>query len=108
MRQSHIDDRGIQDLHESGGGHGEGDRPGIGPRPPIRPPAVGIDGTFAHFSSTSGSADKPSGKGRFGSRPRSIRILTGTRWTILTKLPVAFSAGKVVKREPEPIWMLST
>ena len=38
----------------------------------------------------------------------SIMILTGTRCTILTKLPVAFSAGKALKREPDPIWMVST
>ena len=40
--------------------------------------------------------------------PESIRIFTGTRWTIFTKLPVAFSGGKAVKRDPEPSWMLST
>ena len=37
-----------------------------------------------------------------------MTILTGTRWTILTKLPVAFSAEKAVNFEPEPSWMLST
>ena len=37
-----------------------------------------------------------------------MTILTGTRWTILTKLPVAFSGGKAVNFDPEPSWMLST
>ncbi len=37
-----------------------------------------------------------------------MTIFTGTRRTILTKLPVAFSVGKVVKRAPLPCWMLST
>ena len=37
-----------------------------------------------------------------------MTIFTGTRCTIFTKLPVAFSAGNAVKREPEPSWMLST
>ena len=37
-----------------------------------------------------------------------MMILTGTRRTILTKLPVAFSAGKAEKRAPLPCWMLST
>ena len=37
-----------------------------------------------------------------------MTIFTGTRCTIFTKLPVAFSGGNAVKREPEPSWMLST
>ncbi len=37
-----------------------------------------------------------------------MTILTGTRCTIFTKLPVAFSGGKAVNFEPEPSWMLST
>ena len=57
---------------------------------------------------TVGTAERPSGSGRSGSMPVSIRIFTGTRWTIFTKLPVAFSGGNAVKREPEPSWMLST
>ena len=57
---------------------------------------------------TVGSTETPSGSGRFGSMPLSITIFTGTRCTILTKLPVAFSGGNAVKREPEPSWMLST
>ena len=61
-----------------------------------------------HFSRTVGTTEMPSGSGRFGSRPLSMTIFTGTRCTIFTKLPVAFSGGKAVKREPEPSWMLST
>ena len=62
----------------------------------------------AHFSFTVGTTEMPSGSGRSGSRPLSMTILTGTRCTILTKLPVAFSGGKAVNFEPEPSWMLST
>src|SRR5579885_3209437 len=39
---------------------------------------------------------------------RSKRIFTGTRWTILVKLPVALSDGKRAKVEPEPGDRLST
>ena len=35
-------------------------------------------------------------------------FFTGTRCTILTKLPVAFSAGSRLKAVPLPAWMLST
>ena len=37
-----------------------------------------------------------------------MTIFTGTRCTILTKLPVAFSAGKAENFEPEPCWIEST
>ena len=56
---------------------------------------------------TVGSTESPSGSHGSRSSPLSITIFTGTRCTILTKLPVAFSAGKAENREPEPIWMLS-
>ena len=39
---------------------------------------------------------------------RSNTILTGTRWTILVKLPVALSGGSSEYVAPEPFWMLST
>lgn len=34
-------------------------------------------------------------------------IFTGIRWTIFTKLPVAFSGGSSAKFEPVPHWKLS-
>ena len=42
------------------------------------------------------------------SRSPSRVIFTGTRCTTFTKLPVAFSAGMTLKREPVPDWMEST
>ena len=41
-----------------------------------------------------GSTEMPSGSPWPAGMPLSMMILTGTRRTILTKLPVAFSAGK--------------
>ncbi len=38
----------------------------------------------------------------------SKTIFTGTRWTTLTKLPVAFSGGNKLNCAPLPAWMLST
>jgi hypothetical protein len=55
-----------------------------------------------HLSITVGSTEMPSGSGKSGLSPLSIRILTGTRCTIFTKLPVAFSGGKAVNFEPDP------
>ncbi len=54
-------------------------------------------------------AEGASGSGWFGSSPLSITIFTGTRWTILTKLPVAFSGRKAREARAQcPSWMLST
>ena len=38
----------------------------------------------------------------------SSRIFTGTRWTTLTQLPVAFSGGRSEKRAPVPALIEST
>src|SRR5262249_46437096 len=38
----------------------------------------------------------------------SMTILTGTRWTILTQLPVAFWTGSSEKAVPDPGCMLAT
>ncbi len=54
----------------------------------------------AHFKCTTGSTEIPSGSGCAESSPLSMTIFTGTRCTILTKFPVAFSAGNAEKREP--------
>ena len=43
-----------------------------------------------------------------GDADGSMRILTGTRCTTLTKLPVAFSGGNRLKTEPVPGLRLST
>jgi len=47
-----------------------------------------------HLSITVGTTETPSGSGAAGSSPSSMTIFTGTRCTILTKLPVAFSGGR--------------
>ena len=61
-----------------------------------------------HRTVTVGTTETPSGMAMSGGMPLSITILTGTRCTIFTKLPVAFSGGKAVNFEPEPRWTLST
>ncbi len=100
--QRHVDDRGVEDLHEGGERHRDGDQPGVvGGFPAL----VRI---AAHFSSTVGSTLTPRGRGSSFFSPESITIFTGTRWTILMKLPVAFSAGKAENFEPEPRWTEST
>ena len=66
-------------------------------------PADGVSATLIV-----GSTEMPSGSGSLGSSPLSMSIFTGTRCTILTKLPVAFSAGNALKRLPEPSCTLST
>ena len=103
MRQRDIDDRRVEDLHEGRERHDDGDGPWVARGPPL-----GVRIRLRHFSLTVGTTEMPSGSGRSGSRPLSMTILTGTRCTILTKLPVAFSGGKAVNFEPEPSWMLST
>ena len=50
-----------------------------------------MNALFAHRALTDGTADMPGPSGTSGGR--SNTILTGTRWTILTQLPLAFSAG---------------
>ena len=102
MRQSHIDDRRVEDLHEGGERRHHRDQPGVVARLPAGARLRG------HCTLTVGSTEIPSGSGRFGSRPWSMTILTGTRCTILTKLPVAFWGGKAENLEPLPFWMLST
>src|SRR5690606_28646319 len=52
-------------------------------------------------------ADSP-GTSRPGSGLRTRRILTGTRWTTRTKLPVALSEGIRLKAAPLPGAKLST
>ena len=61
---------------------------------------------IAHRILTVGTTDMPGPSSTSGGS--SNTILTGTRWTILTKLPVAFSAGSRLNAVPLPAWMLST
>src|ERR1700709_1930336 len=101
MRKSNINDCGVQHLHEGGHCDDKRDRPWV---------MVGrfvfffvTLARFAHGSCTVGSTEMPSGRRRKeGGSPESIRILIVTRRTILTKLPVAFSAGKAENSAPEP------
>src|SRR3954452_9735314 len=53
--------------------------------------------------STVGTSERP-GRSRpsSGSWSFSSRIFTGTRWTILVKLPVAFSGGRSANSAPDP------
>src|ERR1019366_4709595 len=106
MRQGDIDDGRIEHFHECGQRDGHCDQPRIACRLPT--PLVPRSCLLSHGKYTTGDTDKPMGSGRSGSSPRSMTILTGTRWTILTKLPVAFSAGKAENRAPLPYWMLCT
>src|SRR5208283_925151 len=101
MRQRNINDRRVQHLHEGAQGHDDGDKPRVRFRLPrlLR---------VAHRTVTVGVTEIPSGRPCPLSRPLSMMILTGTRRTILTKFPVAFSAGNAEKRAPLPSWMLST
>ena len=112
VRQRHIDDGGVENLHEGRERDGDRDQPGVIGRLPIGVSLLrGRSGSgrffggrlgVAHFTVTSGTTEMPSGSGSFGSRPPSMTILTGTRCTTLTKLPVAFSTGKAENFEPEP------
>src|SRR5580704_15092919 len=56
---------------------------------------------------TLGSTDSPAQSRSRRSAASSNAILTGTRCTTFTKLPVAFSGGSKVKRPPVPPWKLS-
>ena len=94
MRQRHVDDGGIRDLHEYRQRHRYRHQPGL-----LAAASFGSDSFHRNLRHHGESQ-----------RQRFIRVrafvdndFTGTRWTIFTKLPVAFSAGKVEKREPEPI-----
>src|ERR1700743_3503610 len=108
MRQGDVDDRGVEDFHERGQRYRDRNEPGIIRGLPGRA-GLGRGGLCrAHLTGAVGSAEIPSGNGMFGSRPLSMTILTGTRCTTLTKLPVAFSGGKAVNFDPEPSRMLST
>src|SRR5262249_25600959 len=97
VRQCDVDDRGVQYLHEGRQRHRHGDQPRIVTWAPLI-----ARGRRAHRTVTDGTTEMPSGSGSFGSSPSSMTILTGTRWTILTKFPVAFSGGKAVNFVPEP------
>src|ERR1700679_3876649 len=108
MRQSDVDDRGVEDFHERGQRDRNRNEPGIVPGLPGGAGGGRCGLRCAHLTVTAGSAEIPSGSGILGSRPLSMTILTGTRCTTLTKLPVAFSGGKAVNLDPEPSWMLST
>src|ERR1700691_346455 len=101
MRQGDIDDRGVEDLHERAQRHRDRNEPGIVLGLPARASGGRCGLRGAHRTVTVGSAEIPSGSGIFGSRPLSMTILTGTRCTTLTKLPVAFSGGKAVNFDPE-------
>src|SRR5690349_13983574 len=94
----------VENLHERRERNDNGNQPLIAARLPsaaiLRCSVAST--AIAHFSSTVGSTETPSGSGVCGSRPLSITIFTGTRWTILTKLPVAFSGGNAVNRDPDP------
>ena len=57
----------------------------------------------AQFTLIVTTADIPARSGcGFPNSLTLSRILTGTRWTTLTQLPVAFSGGRSEKREPVP------
>ncbi len=69
-------------------------------------PAVSSDLSGCHHGvrcpvSTSTVALVPENSGRAGSASSSSRR-TGTRWTTLTQLPVAFSGGSRAKSDPAP------
>src|SRR5229473_1951437 len=106
MRQRDVDDRRVENFHKRGERDRDRDEPRIMTRFPGSRGRCALCG--AHLTVTVGSTEMPSGNGTLESRPLSMTILTGTRWTTLTKLPVAFSGGKAVNFEPEPSWMLST
>ena len=98
--QRHVDNGGVEDLHKGRECNGYRDQPWIMAG---LPSAAGRRCTgFTHWTVTEGWAEMPSGSGMSGLRPLSITILTGTRCTTLTKLPVAFSGGNAVNFEPEP------
>jgi hypothetical protein len=53
-------------------------------------------------TSTDGITDRPGHRGALGLGEESTEIFTGTRWTTLTKLPVAFSGGRRLNTAPLP------
>lgn len=103
--QRDVDDGRIENLHERNQRDDDRDGPGIVLGLPLPP----FDVTnITHRTVTVGTAETPSGMGTSGCKPWSMTILTGTRCTILTKLPVAFSGGNAVNLAPVPSWTLST
>src|SRR6185437_3285452 len=61
-----------------------------------------------HFVLTSASTERPGRSDAWMAASAAILIRTGTRWTILVKLPVAFSGGSRANSEPVPGARLST
>ncbi len=107
IREGDVGDGGVEDLHE-----GARSRP---PRRSARDWERGSqpfsqafeEGRLGVGIRTVGTTDMP-GPSATSDGALSMTIFTGTRWTILTKLPVAFSAGSSEKAVPEPGCTLAT
>src|SRR5262249_35265719 len=118
-----VGDGGVEHFHERHEGHQDGDQPRIGRAARCTLGNVLRDlalGSGAHRRALSRSRSEGAGSTRtLGTTDMpgptatslgglSIVIFTGTRWTILTKLPVAFSAGSSENAVPDPGWTLAT
>ncbi len=99
--QGDVHHRGVEHLHEGAQHRGERDDP-------LQVlPAAARHGLQLRVSMVT-VTERPRRRRCSGSASGASRILTGSRWTTFTQLPVAFSAGSRLKTLPVPAERLST
>src|SRR6185312_16315646 len=104
VAQCDIGNGRVQHFHERRDRNDESDQIGVvsARRGTFRRPAAGCTlRELRHRTFVQGTTDMPGPIATLGGHS-STTILTGTRCTTLTKLPVAFSAGNKLKAVPEP------
>jgi hypothetical protein len=84
IRQGHVRDAGVEDLHEGSQRHHDRNEPGIVPGLPGGLIRGGSLNAVTHCRCTFGSTLMPGRSWRSRFSPGSRTIFTGMRWTILT------------------------
>src|SRR5690606_31971191 len=108
MGQGDVDDGGVEQLHDGADHHHQGDDQPLLRR--YRRHGVGAQRTHdsaARLVSMLTALLAPTRNGNPVELPVT-RIFTGTRWVVLTQLPVAFSGGSRENAVPLAGLMLST
>src|SRR5205823_4842639 len=104
VTQRDVGDRRVENLHEGRDRDHERDEIRImaaGRGTFRRPGRARVRRDIRHRTLVQGTTDIPGPTGTSDGQ-LSTTILTGTRCTTFTKLPVAFSAGSRLKTVPEP------